>query len=1100
MEVLNWGTFDEKVWSLMPGGRNCLLTGDIGSGKSTLVDAITTLLVPANKVAYNKAAGAEFKERSLRSYVLGYYRSVRNESSGATRPEGLRDPNGYSVILGVFRNSGYDLTVTLAMFFWMKDPQAQPARFFVAAEHALSISSDFANFGGDTTQLRKKLRQSGAEIFDSYPPYGAWFRRRFGIGNEQAMDLFHQTVSMKSVGNLTDFVRNHMLEPSEIAPRIEALLTHFEDLSRAHGAVLKAKRQIEWLTPIVQNCQRHREVAETAARLRELRDGLQGYFASEKATLLEERIKKIIGDEERRQRQILELTEKRQVLREESDELRQQIAENGGDRLARLEQEIRRKEQDRDKCRRNAAQYESHLRTLDLSIPDSEAAFATLREILADRKQTAGEKESDLQNRLTEDLVEVRQGRDEHDQLRNEVDSLKARQNNIPVKHINIRSDMCTALGLETEDIPFVGELLQVDESGQKWEGAIERILHNFGLSLLVPDAHYSEVVAWVDKTHLQGRLVYYRVRDRNTAKLPDLHPLSLVRKLSIKPDSAHYEWLAGELARRFDVACCEDPKQFRREQRAVTPAGQIKMPGERHEKDDRHRLDDRSRYVLGWSNAAKIEVLEKHSRDLENAIAQVANRIADTQKAQKRLREEISALDVLNAQAEYRDIDWQTPAREIEDLTKEHQELEAASNILKQLTTTLETVRGRELETDQELAAKRTRLGEIQNRHTTTKSLLTDTRKLIDDQDPERLAEHRPSLAELCAEVLGDYSLTVESCDAREREVREWLQTAIDNKDRTVSALREKIAGEMEAYRNAYPLETREVDARVEAAPEYQTMYDKLQSDDLPRFEAQFKELLNQNTIREIANFNTQLNRESEDIRARVELINHSLSEIDYNPGRFIRLEAQPTGDVEIREFRNELRACTDDSLTGSEDSQYSEGKFLQVRKIIERFRGRENMIDLDKRWTQKVTDVRNWYNFAASERWKEDDSECEHYSDSGGKSGGQKEKLAYTILAASLAYQFGLEWGKVRSRSFRFVVIDEAFGRGSDESAQFGLQLFEKLNLQLLIVTPMQKIHVIEPYVSSVGYVENKEGKYSKLQNLSIETFQEKKEQFRT
>ena len=81
----------------------------------------------------------------------------------------------------------------------------------------------------------------------------------------------------------------------------------------------------------------------------------------------------------------------------------------------------------------------------------------------------------------------------------------------------------------------------------------------------------------------------------------------------------------------------------------------------------------------------------------------------------------------------------------------------------------------------------------------------------------------------------------------------------------------------------------------------------------------------------------------------------------------------------------------------------------------------------------------MRNWFAFAASERWKEDDTEHEHYSDSGGKSGGQKEKLAYTILAASLAYQFGLEWGCVKSRTFRFVVIDEAFGRGSDESAQY-------------------------------------------------------------
>lgn len=164
-------------------------------------------------------------------------------------------------------------------------------------------------------------------------------------------------------------------------------------------------------------------------------------------------------------------------------------------------------------------------------------------------------------------------------------------------------------------------------------------------------------------------------------------------------------------------------------------------------------------------------------------------------------------------------------------------------------------------------------------------------------------------------------------------------------------------------------------------------------------------------------------------------------------------------------------------------------------MKSIIERFRGREGLSDLDKRWTNKVTDVRNWFSFAAAERWREDDSEHEHYSDSGGKSGGQKEKLAYTILAASLAYQFGLEWGELRSRSFRFVVIDEAFGRGSDESAEYGLKLFEQLNLQLLIITPLQKIHIIEPYVANVGFVHNEGGSASKIRNLSIEEYREEK-----
>ena len=96
------------MWTLALDGRNHLLTGDIGSGKSTLVDAVTTLLVPAHRAACNRAAGAGSRERTLRSYVLGHYKSERNELSVSARPVALRDPSHYSVILGVFRNEGYD--------------------------------------------------------------------------------------------------------------------------------------------------------------------------------------------------------------------------------------------------------------------------------------------------------------------------------------------------------------------------------------------------------------------------------------------------------------------------------------------------------------------------------------------------------------------------------------------------------------------------------------------------------------------------------------------------------------------------------------------------------------------------------------------------------------------------------------------------------------------------------------------------------------------------------------------------------------------------------------------------------------------------------
>jgi uncharacterized protein YPO0396 len=212
------------------------------SGKSTLVDAITTLLVPPQKIAYNKAAGADTRERTLRSYVLGHYKTERGDVGLSARPVSLRDGNSYSVLLARFFNQGYDQTVTLAQVFWLKDMEGQPAKLFVVSDGTLSIAEHFANFGSDIADLRKRLRRTPkTEIFDAFAPYAAAFRRRFGIENDQALDLFHQTVSMKSVGNLTDFVRQHMLEAFPVEERIEKLVQHFDDLNRAHEAVARSK-------------------------------------------------------------------------------------------------------------------------------------------------------------------------------------------------------------------------------------------------------------------------------------------------------------------------------------------------------------------------------------------------------------------------------------------------------------------------------------------------------------------------------------------------------------------------------------------------------------------------------------------------------------------------------------------------------------------------------------------------------------------------------------------------------------------------------------------------------------------------------------------
>jgi len=1093
LEVYNWGTFDSRVWSLQLDGRNGLLTGDIGSGKSTLVDAITTLLVPAHRVAYNKAAGADSKERSLRSYVLGHYKSERNETTGVARPVSLRDHNSYSVILGVFHNVGYDQTVSLAQVFWMKDAQGQPARFFLGAEKSLTIASDFADFGTDIAQLRKKLRGLGAEVHDSFPPYAAWFRRRFGIDNDQALELFHQTVSMKSVGNLTDFVRQHTLEPFEVAPRIQALIGHFDDLNRAHQAVLKAQQQVDLLTPLVADCRRHADLTEEVGQWRRCRDGLRPYFAGLKLGLLDKRLEILAEDWSRADSQVRRLDELRDGQERQTGELQQAIRDNGGDRLERLAAEIHQKEQLRDARQAKAARYADLTAVLGEPAATDATAFASQRAQFGAWREDLRQRDTDAENTLTEHGVSLRQGQQEHAQLSAEIDSLKRRRSNIDDHQIQIRNALCSALGLDPDDMPFAGELIQVRDDERDWEGAAERLLRGFGLSLLVPDAHYKAVAEWVDRSHLRGRLVYFHVRSRKAGEPVELHRDSLVRKLSIKPDSPHYDWLERELAHRFNVACCATQEQFRRETRAITQAGQIKDPTGRHEKDDRHRIDDRSRYVLGWSNQAKIAALEGKRQQLESRLGEIGSLAGKLTEERRSLRARLDALAALHEFALFDEIDWSTASKAIATLSDEYRALAATSDVLKELNARLQALQAESRDSEEKRQEARDKRSRIEQRRTDTQALQQETQaqlaeSAIDEARFARLETLRP-------EALGEHQLSVESCDNREREMRDWLQKKIDNEDDKIKRLNEKIIKAMAAFKESFKLETAEIDASLDAAFEYENLLTQLKRNDLPRFVERFKELLNVNTINEIANFNAQLARERETIKEKIAHINQSLGEIDYNPGRYIVLESQPSPDAEVRDFQQALRACTEGAVTGTDDAQYSEAKFIQVKDIIDRFRGRDGLSEQDRRWTAKVTDVRNWFLFAASERWREDNAEHEHYSDSGGKSGGQKEKLAYTILAASLAYQFGLEWGAVRSRSFRFVVIDEAFGRGSDESAQYGLKLFRQLNLQLLIVTPLQKIHIIEPFVASVGYVRNDEGRASRLLNLSIEEYRAQK-----
>ncbi|MCK5896608.1 MAG: AAA family ATPase [Cocleimonas sp.] len=1093
MELYNWGTFHESVWQIDPDGNNSLLTGDIGSGKSTVVDAMTTLLVPSQKITFNKAAGAESKERNLNSYVRGAYKSEKSELTQTSKAVTLRDETAYTVLLAWFYNPDIKQGMTVAQVFWLKEGNHNPERFYLTSEKPLTIKQHFSNFA-DINTLKKRLRtRATVQLSSTFREYSTIFRRHFGIQSEQALDLFYQTVSMKSVGNLTEFVRLHMLEKTDVESQLDNLLRGFDNLNRLHEAVLKARQQIEQLTPLTAGLSKFEQLQISIEALRNARTALGSWFARFQTELLHTQIEKLEQQSQKLVHQLEKITQSIETLRNKESDLRLTIEDQGGRRLREIEREIQQFQREVERCKRQYADYDKACQPLELSNQLDEQQFYQNQQQLERLDADMQTKEKTLLQQRDHNAIQLSLEHKDHDKLKQEIDSLKQRKSNIPLRNLSIRQGLLDTLNLEEEDLPFIGELLQVDEQQVQWEGTIERVLHNYGLSLLVPERLYDRVSQYVEKTHLKGRLVYFRIDDKQTHKAIALETNSLAEKVRIKPDSEFYDWLENSLANRFNYHCATDMDGFRRHPYAITKNGQIKAGRSRHEKDDRYNIHDRSRYILGWSNLEKLNVLEQQAQTVEKQIQQFMMQIAGLELKQRMLRNKANALHDLQKISQFAEIDWQSPTLAIEQLQQELKEIESSSDVLQKLQMLLKQAVDTRKQQEGEEKQGFTEQGNLNSKLQNAQLSLESAETLASEINDASMQQHDALLQQWREKELSDTVFNLRNLDKNQREIREAMSIRVGNDTKTLNTITQRIIQKMQDYKRNYPAETSEVDARIEAGHEYAQMLELLQSEDLPRHESTFKKILNEQTIQGVVMFQSQLEKERRQIEDKISAINQSLQQIEYSTGTYITLLANLALDVDVRDFRAELKVILSNTLDS--DDLYTEDRFLQVKSIMERFKGREGQVEQDRRWMRKVTDVRNWYNFSASERWNENDEEKEFYSDSAGKSGGQKEKLAYTILASALAYQFGLESNDNSSRSFRFVVIDEAFGKGSDESTRYALELFRKLNLQLLIVTPLQKIHVIEDYINAVHFVHSREGKYSMLRNLSIEEYREEK-----
>jgi len=1095
LEVYNWGTFNQRIWTIIPSGGSALLTGANGSGKSTLVDALLTLLVPFHRRTYNLASGLEkLRERDERSYVLGAWGKQKELESNRSKAQYLRQSDTYSVLLAVFANDALGQVVTLAQILWLEE---KVHKLYFIAPCVLTINDHF-RLRGSPRDLRKHYRAQGIEVYDEFAKYSQRFRQLLSFRSEKALDLFNQIVSIKEIGSLNAFVREHMLEKMDAQARIKQLQDNFANLTNAHDAIQLADRQLAILKPLMQDAQKYMEIRERITETNRCTELLPMTMAQSKLALLAQAIANT-------QEQLKINESSRLMLEQTLDDFNRQILDlevairndKVGQRIEDLKRDIQQNEQHKQERKNQTEKYDRLARALGLPCYDNEETFHVARRQAISLQEQINRRLVDLTAERDKHVQNVNKLNETYQEYEKELNSLKQRNSQIPSTDIEIRRQMVAKLRLNEADLPFVGELLRVRSREQQWEPAIERLLHSFGCQMLVAEQYYQQVSRYVDNTNLHGRLVYHRINGTRTPRASErLEPDSLYHKLEVKPDNAFTQWLRTEIIDSFNYRCCESLEDFQRTTyRALTLNGQIKHGLARHEKDDRKTLGDRRNYILGWDNREKLVLIAKELANYKAERERVSELIAQVEGQQAEEREKQSALQLLLAVDSFELIDWRAVARQLQDLRRQIQELEASSTHLATLRRQLNEAGTQQKEKQEEHIQV---VGKIANLKKDVESYQKQERTCQGLLDDEILAREA-SILERIQKDLKDIqdreklpALSLETID----DIRDRLSKLYTNRVNSYQGqLRQQvtdIVNGMRSFLQTKAALAQEMDASIEALDEYRRHYERIQHDDLPKYRNQFKALLNEKVVTDIGSFKAVLEQQEEDIRDSIAHLNGSLRSIDYTDSTYIQLNCERTHDADIKEFRNLLKDCLPD-VGQARTPEANENSFQRIRVLLQRFEKEVN-------WTNKVTNVRNWLDFSASELYREDDTQKNYYSDSSGKSGGQKAKLAYTILASAIAYQYGLDQERGRERTFRFVVVDEAFSKSDERNARYAMELFRQLDLQVLVVTPLDKIHVAEPYISACHFATNNEEENdSKIYNLTSAQYEEYKRKWR-
>ncbi|TDP94265.1 uncharacterized protein YPO0396 [Leucobacter luti] len=1068
LQLVNWGGYD-GAHRVRFSPQATLLCGGSGSGKSTLMDAYIALMMP-HTTPFNGASNGGVTGRSRgdeQRNILSYGRGKLDESR---TDEGTR--------VRVLRGDGEDTWTAIAMTWTDHDGSqftAVRAWYIPAAARVIedtvrvraTIDGPFS-LGQLEAAAGQRLtdaavRAAGLESFTTDREFSAKMHSVLGIGaagaGSKAMSLLARIQAGQQITTVDELYKRMVLEEPDTLSTADAVVEHFDELETTRMRMVTAQRQVRALRPIRELRGRIEAAADQLRLIDEIGrfsdpESLSALWRTDRRlALLREVETELQQDKARADAEVRTQQALASAAEAERDGLIEVLRNSGGDRVERAERDLSIVEKRLETVQEARRRFDAAAAELSEDAT-TERAFQALaaraREALTDpaAKATARDAYADARGATSALRAEL-------SSLQSEVRLTEGLRGNIPSALHESRELLAQAAGLPVEELPFVGELVEVRTEFEPWREAFNLALGGFATTLLIDAAHLPQFRAAINEIRTPTRLRYEGVHTgRERHARPD--PQQLPGRLDYR-ESPFTGWLTDRLEEQFGFVCVESAEALSQHRMALSITGQMSQ-GARGAHGGHGRKN-----VLGFSNqrrltdlAEQIEALE-HEVEAAAAAEQTAAAALDALDARHAAYAKISELSWdqidVGSLEQQRD-NWTkivgeliTGSPEIETLTKQIADL-------KQKIEGLQRLVGRAEEQQEHIAERWARITDE----------VDDAQQAIDDAEragrelaPHHIAyldERFDTPATARERSRGE---TLASFDAALHTASKLLLDDQATAQDTLEQQRDHLRRALESFLESWPNPNLRADPDS-SLKDFERILAELETSGLHELETEWKHSLLKLSGNDLTNLDSTLSRSLREIRERIEPINGIMQDLPfYDDEHRLQITPRENQSEARRRFRSELREVRG-LISGAQTDQDREQAYERMKKFINRIR--RTAPDF-----AELVDVRNHVRVSAEKVHAETKQHAALYDHIGEKSGGESQELIAFIVGAALRYQLG-DADAERPR-YAPVFLDEALIKADAHFTKRAIGAWRGLGFQLVIGAPNDKYSAIEPHV---------------------------------